>query len=160
MDGSRDVPADRPGGVPAGDVGDVVLVVDAANVVGSRPDGWWRDRAGAATRLLDRLAPLVGRTVTMPDGSLARLRHVDVVLEGRARDATDRGTAGLVVHLAPRDGDAEIVARARAATPHALVVTADRGLRARLDGAATAGPGWLLALLDAPVSPRPEPRDG
>jgi hypothetical protein len=22
------------------------LVVDAANVVGSRPDGWWRDRAG------------------------------------------------------------------------------------------------------------------
>src|SRR6266540_35998 len=30
---------------------DLVLVVDAANVVGSRPDGWWRDRHGAAERL-------------------------------------------------------------------------------------------------------------
>ena len=28
-----------------------VLVVDGANVVGSRPTGWWRDRAGAAKRL-------------------------------------------------------------------------------------------------------------
>ncbi len=26
----------------------VSLLVDAANVVGSRPDGWWRDRPGAA----------------------------------------------------------------------------------------------------------------
>ena len=26
----------------------VDLVVDVANVLGSRPDGWWRDRAGAA----------------------------------------------------------------------------------------------------------------
>ena len=32
-----------------------VLVVDAANVVGSRPDGWWKDRAGAARRLHERL---------------------------------------------------------------------------------------------------------
>ena len=30
-------------------------MVDGANVVGSRPDGWWRDRAGAATRLAERL---------------------------------------------------------------------------------------------------------
>ena len=33
-----------------------VLVVDVANLLGSRPDGWWRDRAGATRRLLDRLA--------------------------------------------------------------------------------------------------------
>ena len=33
-----------------------VLVVDAANVVGSRPDGWWKDRAGAARRLHDSRA--------------------------------------------------------------------------------------------------------
>ena len=32
------------------------LVVDGANVVGSRPDGWWRDRAGAAARLAERIA--------------------------------------------------------------------------------------------------------
>ncbi|PNG19000.1 NTP pyrophosphohydrolase, partial [Streptomyces cahuitamycinicus] len=34
----------------------VLVVVDAANVVGSVPDGWWRDRRGAAERLRDRLA--------------------------------------------------------------------------------------------------------
>ena len=45
-----------------------VLLVDVANVVGSRPDGWWRDRAGATSRLLDRLAALRGRTLTGPDG--------------------------------------------------------------------------------------------
>lgn len=160
MDGSREVRADDPGTAPAGEVRDVVLVVDAANVVGARPDGWWRDRAGAATRLLGRLAPLVGRTATTPEGAVVRLQRIDVVLEGRARAAPDPGTTGLAVHLAPRDGDAEVVARARAAAPHALVVTADRGLRARLAGAGVAGPGWLLALLDAPVRPAQAPADG
>jgi hypothetical protein len=38
-----------------------LVVVDAANVVGSTPDGWWRDRAGATARLRDRLAPLAER---------------------------------------------------------------------------------------------------
>ena len=46
----------------------VVLVVDAANVVGSRPDGWWRDRAGAAARLLGGLAGLRAVTVRSPAG--------------------------------------------------------------------------------------------
>ena len=52
----------------------VTIIVDGANVVGSRPDGWWRDRAGAATRLRDELAPLVTRGITaLPaDVSLAR----------------------------------------------------------------------------------------
>src|SRR5699024_4392739 len=39
----------------------LVLVVNTANVIGSRPDGWWRDRAGAATRLRDQLGT-VART--------------------------------------------------------------------------------------------------
>ncbi|UZN04772.1 hypothetical protein [Cellulomonas sp. S1-8] len=147
-----------PGGASAsggalGSPRDVVLVVDAANVVGSRPDGWWRDRAGAATRLLGRLPALVGATLTAPDGAGVRVLRVDVVLEGKARDATDPGAPGLVVHLAPHDGDAEVVVRARAAGAHALVVTADRGLRARLDGAPVAGPGWLLGVLDGPLRP-------
>ena len=34
------------------------VIVDVANVMGSRPDGWWRDRAGAARRLRDQLAVL------------------------------------------------------------------------------------------------------
>jgi rRNA-processing protein FCF1 len=40
---------------------DVIIIVDGANVVGSRPDGWWRDRAGAAVRLHDNLAQLAER---------------------------------------------------------------------------------------------------
>ncbi|MCC2315300.1 hypothetical protein [Cellulomonas xiejunii] len=127
---------------------EVVLVVDAANVVGSRPDGWWRDRTGAATRLLGRLGALVDVTTSLPDGTGVRVRQVDVVLEGQARAATDPGVPGLAVHLAPRDGDAEVVVRARAAGARAVVVTADRGLRARLGGAAVVGPGWLLGVLD------------
>ena len=134
-------------------VQEVVLVVDAANVVGSRPDGWWRDRAGAATRLLERLGVLVGARVVGPGGEALRLVRVDVVLEGQARAARDPGVPGLVVHLAPRDGDAEIVERAQAAGTHVLVVTADRGLRARVAAMATVGPGWLLRLLDERMPP-------
>ncbi|NRD26151.1 NUDIX hydrolase [Frigoribacterium sp. VKM Ac-2836] len=39
---------------------EVHVVVDVANVLGSRPDGWWRDRAGATSRLLDALSRGVG----------------------------------------------------------------------------------------------------
>jgi len=46
----------------------VEIVVDAANVVGSRPDGWWRDRAAAATRLVQALAVLPGRVLPAPAG--------------------------------------------------------------------------------------------
>jgi 8-oxo-dGTP pyrophosphatase MutT (NUDIX family) len=46
----------------------VAIVVDGANVVGSRPDGWWRDRVGAAARLRDQLVPLVTQGITeLPD---------------------------------------------------------------------------------------------
>jgi predicted RNA-binding protein with PIN domain len=128
-----------------------VVVVDAANVVGSRPDGWWRDRVGAARRLLVRLAALAER---LPD------TDVIVVLEGAAcravsgEDAPDTGEVRVV--LAPGSGDdtivgvtAEVVAQAhdRAVS----VVTADRGLRERVEsaGATTVGPRWLLDQLDA-----------
>ncbi len=48
----------------------LTIIVDGANVVGSRPDGWWRDRAGAALRLRDELAPLVSEGITaLPDGT-------------------------------------------------------------------------------------------
>ena len=62
------------------------MVVDAANVVGSRPDGWWRDRAGAAERLLGQIeAALASGRLEGP---------VAVVLEGRAGPE-----AGLLYHL-------------------------------------------------------------
>jgi 8-oxo-dGTP diphosphatase len=61
----------------------VDLVVDAANVVGSRPDGWWRDRPGAAARLVSALA------AALRSGALTG--PVVVVLEGAARAGAPAG---------------------------------------------------------------------
>jgi hypothetical protein len=128
----------------------VVLVVDIANVMGSRPDGWWRDRAAAATRLVAELGVVDGAEVAVPTGgATVRILAVHAVVEGVARHVPSTGT--VVVLSAQRDGDDEIVEEvtrltARATTP--LVVTADRGLRARLPATAlVAGPGWLNRLL-------------
>ena len=125
-----------------------VLVVDAANVVGSGPDGWWRDRAGAAARLLGRLARVPGAPVTGPDGAAVTFGEVIAVVEGRARDVP--APDGVRVVRAPGSGDDALVAVAVGLVGRAvLVVTADRGLRDRLPaGTAVAGPGWLLAELD------------
>jgi hypothetical protein len=134
-----------------------VLLVDAANVVGSRPDGWWRDRAGAATRLLGRLAALPGRPLPGPDDGVVVSDEVVAVVEGKARDVA--GPAGVRVVSAPGSGDDTIVDEAQrlvADGADVLVVTADRGLRARLPARAlVAGPGWLLRVLDDVDAPPP-----
>jgi hypothetical protein len=139
-------------------------VVDAANVMGSRPDGWWRDRAGAAARLVADLRQGVRRRrLPVP---------VVVVVEGRARSGAPPGTddAVSVVHAEGAGDDAivEQVALARAGgvgpttrarsmdgradvaaaapgAPAVVVVTADRALgrRVRALGAAVVGPRWL-----------------
>jgi hypothetical protein len=129
---------------------DVVLLVDIANVMGSIPDGWWRDRAAAATRLLNGLAPLSGTEVTDPAGAgTVRIADVRAVLEGAAKRA--EGPEAVVVLRAANDGDSEIVDEAGRLTESGqipLVVTADRGLRSRLPAQAMiAGPGWLNRLL-------------
>ncbi len=144
-----------------------VLVIDGANVVGSVPDGWWKDRAGAARRLHDRLM-------------VADLSHDEVVLvlEGAAKGGVKVGRDGhpgvpakdcdggakrgrqnpswggglvRVVH-APRDGDSEIervTAAARESGEAVTVVTADRVLQSRVQGlgAMAMGPAWLLDQL-------------
>jgi 8-oxo-dGTP pyrophosphatase MutT (NUDIX family) len=137
----------------------LTVVVDGANVVGSRPDGWWRDRAGAATRLLGRLGPLAADGV--PDTALpesldrAALSHwwpvVTVVVEGAARGADDPRHPGVETVRAPGEGDDAILAAASGQGGPTLVVTADRELRARCTaaGAVVVGPRWLLDLLDA-----------
>jgi hypothetical protein len=130
-----------------------VLLVDAANVVGARPDGWWRDRAGAAERLLARLAGLPGRRLPGPDGAAVECTGVVAVVEGRARQAA--APDGVRVLRAPGSGDDALVGCAvqlAAAGESLLVVTADRGLRARLPaGVGAVGPGWLHDRLDEPA---------
>jgi 8-oxo-dGTP diphosphatase len=133
----------------------LVLLVDGANVVGSRPDGWWKDRAGAATRLATSLDALADRglpsAVLEADGEHAWPR-IELVVEGQARSAAQHPTERIAVHAAPADGDSELV---RLAEAHALdgcrvvAVTADRALRERLGaaGATSIGPGTLLDLL-------------
>ncbi|WP_225755312.1 NYN domain-containing protein [Actinotalea sp. Marseille-Q4924] len=127
-----------------------VLVVDAANVVGARPDGWWKDRVGAAERLL--LGLVDAAEAPGADPELAGSRLV-VVLEGRAIDAVAPERDRLEVVRAPRDGDATIV-DVVAARPDddVLVVTSDRALRERVEarGARTRGAGWLRDAVEAP----------
>ncbi|SEO38253.1 hypothetical protein [Trujillonella endophytica] len=130
-----------------------VLLVDVANVLGSRPDGWWRDRAGATARLLERLATLPGREMPGPGGSPLACTALVAVVEGAARDVA--GPAGVRLVRAPGSGDDALVAAAvEAGGAGLLVVTADRGLRARLPaGTPVAGPGWLLAQLPSGAAP-------
>jgi len=121
-----------------------MLVVDAANVVGSRPTGWWRDRPGAARELVARIRAAAA------DGSLDA--PVVVVLEGKARDGAPEETAdGVeVVHARGAGDDTMVdVVAAHRADNRVTVVSADRGLAARVreHGADVVGPNWLLDLL-------------
>lgn len=153
----------------------LTVIVDAANVVGSRPDGWWRDRAGAARRLVTGVTELAGAGVSsMPAGlglpSPARwLPDYVIVLEGQARAAVPEGPVGheldraglnragldgagrLRVVGAPGSGDDTIAELAGELPGRRLVVTADRELRARCEaaGAQVTGPRWLTEQLDS-----------
>jgi 8-oxo-dGTP diphosphatase len=141
------------------------IVVDIANVMGSRPDGWWRDRPAAAVRLHTQLAALAasGRPV-LPDDT--KPEAFVMVLEGAARPAAARidaaaartdeaaartdaaSGAGVRVVQADGSGDDAIVALVRDLPGRRVVVTADRELRRRCEaaGAEVLGPGWLIGL--------------
>lgn len=131
-----------------------VLVVDAANVVGSRPTGWWRDRAGAAARLhASLLAANLDTDLAADGGADLAADLVVLVLEGAARAGQAEGTMGRVrtVH-AEGSGDDAVVATVHehvAGGDDVTVVTADRGLRERVTaaGGTCVGPSWLLDRL-------------
>jgi hypothetical protein len=118
------------------------LVVDGANVVGSRPDGWWKDRAGAARRLHEQLM-----VADLP------YDEVVLVLEGAAKAGGKPGRDGHVRTVHARgSGDDTIVAEAKLAAERGdqvAVVTADRVLQARVARWANTvlTPSWLLDRL-------------
>jgi hypothetical protein len=101
-------------------------VVDASNVIGSRPDGWWRDRAGAARRLIDDIRSWAQEPVTVvldagPDDLLGSERGVEVVRAARrGRNAADDEIVRLLeTTYDPADAtvatsDADLASRVRA----------------------------------------------
>ena len=110
-------------------------VVDASNVIGSRPDGWWRDRPAAARRLvadLDRFAAATGDpvVVVLDGGDPPGAEHAEVVVAARrGRDAADDEIVAL---LQDRGADG-----ARVVTSDAELARRARALGAEVEGAGT-----------------------
>ncbi|MEV7084592.1 NTP pyrophosphohydrolase [Streptomyces sp. NPDC093085] len=126
------------------------VIVDAANVVGSVPDGWWRDRRGATERLRDALVPFASAGVAGEPGPV----EVVLVVEGAARGVT--AVPGVRVEPAPGSGDDRIVELAEEAARDGVgcvVVTADRELRLRVTGygARCVGPRTVREPPDEPA---------
>jgi predicted RNA-binding protein with PIN domain len=117
------------------------LIVDGNNVIGSRPDGWWRDRAGATRALVERLGTWADEDIVVvfdgrpPDG-LPAAQNVDVRFAERGgANAADDVIAALVADdpepetLRVVTSDAELARRVRA---HGAEVLGARGFRDRL----------------------------
>jgi predicted RNA-binding protein with PIN domain len=125
------------------------IIVDGNNVIGSVPDGWWRDRPAAARRLLVRLqcyAALTGRqtvlVLDLPQPDLPEGDHggVGVTYPDRpGRNAGDRHILKLLDHLQGDEGQ----------EPPLEVVTSDRALadEAARRQAKVIGAGAFLAGL-------------
>lgn len=123
------------------------VVVDAANVIGSVPNGWWKDRRGAAEGLRDRLHRYLETSNGVRAGFLdlaePRVPGLDrvypdwiLVVEGNARgiDSTDR----VRVLSAAETGDDTIVSAVEALSASGsitTVVTSDAELRVRVGAA-------------------------
>ena len=120
------------------------LVVDGNNVMGSRPDGWWKDRAGAAKRLVEQLGGWAARTDN----------RVLVVFDGAeppSMPAPDRVEVRFARRRGPDAADDDIAELVSTASDPAglRVVTSDAELarRVREYGAEVAGARWLLDQL-------------
>ncbi|MCG5219712.1 NUDIX hydrolase [Streptosporangium sp. KLBMP 9127] len=131
-----------------------VIVLDMANIIGARAEhGWWRDRAGAAAKLLESTKVLLDDGLSdVPEGFPEQERwfpRITAVVEGAARSVTP--PPGITLISAPGSGDDAIVQAVHDvfAWERVLVVTADRELRRRVTalGASVAGPKWLLGHL-------------
>jgi predicted RNA-binding protein with PIN domain len=124
------------------------LIVDGNNVMGSRPDGWWKDRAGATRRLVERIgawAEAAGADVLVvfdgrPPPGLPAPPRVEVRFAERGgANAADDVIAALVADaVAPATlrvvtSDAELARRVR---EHGAEVVGARGFRDQVDGIA------------------------
>jgi predicted RNA-binding protein with PIN domain len=115
-------------------------LVDGMNVIGSQPDGWWRDRRAAMARLVRELEMLEGEVTVVFDGGPFEIESdsVEVVFASRrGRDAADD----------------DIAARAGAdpdpATLNVVTSDAELGRRVRAEGAKVKSAGAFRRRLDA-----------
>jgi len=102
-----------------------MLFIDAMNVIGSRPDGWWKDRAGAMRRLVEEVRDWADEPVTVvldsgPDDLIGTVGRVTVIrARRRGRDAADDEIAALVGkddHVITSDATLADRVRSRGAT--------------------------------------------
>ena len=113
-------------------------LVDGMNVIGSRPDGWWRDRPRAMRELVEELKRLE--------------EPVTVIFDGRPVEIDDTGEVEVV--FASRSGrnaaDDDIAVRAADAQEPLRVVTSDGELAARVrrSGVEVVGAGAFRRRLD------------
>ena len=120
------------------------LVVDAMNVIGSRPTGWWRDRRGAMAGLVEELARYAAAD------RRARSRWCSTRGRFDARGTAESTCASPGAGADAAD-DAIVEMVAADAEPSSLVVaTSDKRLaaRVRMLGAETMSSGALLRELD------------
>ena len=121
-----------------------MVLVDGNNVMGSRPDGWWKDRAGAAKRLVEQLGDWADRTD----------QDVLVIFDGGpppAMPEPERVEVRFARRRGPDAADDDIAAFVAAdEDPGRLfVVTSDADLarRVREHGGEVTGARWLLDQL-------------
>jgi hypothetical protein len=124
----------------------VTIVVDVANVMGSRPDGWWRDRAGAAVRLHAQIARLAasGRAILPPSGDRQPGDRPREDAPGPSRD--DPGSPGDDPGSPGEDAPAFVLVlegAARAAVSRLPAASPDE---ASPDEAGPAGPGEVRVV--------------
>lgn len=114
------------------------LIVDAMNVIGSRPDGWWRDRDAAVRRLLGELEAWASEPVTL-------------VLDAGPDDLVGEHGLVTVVQAARRGRNGADDTIAELARPGDVVVTSDGELstRVRARGATVEGAGSFRARLES-----------
>jgi predicted RNA-binding protein with PIN domain len=123
-------------------------LVDGMNVVGSRPDGWWRDRRAA----MKRLTALLGAFATETGEPLT------VVFDGEPFDLSgDSVEVAFAAGRGPNAADHDIAARVERDPdpPSITVVTSDRELadRVRRAGAQVLGSGPFRRRLEELVQP-------
>ena len=125
----------------------MVWLIDGNNVMGARPDGWWRDRRAARERLVDQLDEW--QRSNGDDAHVIFDGHEDRELTARSRPGLTIGFSGGTGRDSADDAIASVAANAAKDPGRLTVVTSDRGLAGRLpEHAEQLGAGAFRRLLD------------